>query len=640
MKYVPLHVHSDASLLDGLSHPSDIATRAKEIGSGACALTDHGVLSNAVGFVKAMQKEKLKPILGCELYICADDASIRTKENSKLTHLVVLAKNLAGWKQLMLLVSESNDPDLFYRRPRLDAKRLSKYAGNIIAFSGHLGSHLAMCLFGDNASAAFNVKSETEAKALLDKDWKQHATLVARMYEGIFGKGNFFIEIQLIDKVFLPAQAVVSECLRCISKETGIPAIATPDAHYTVKDDAADQRVLICTNLKTTMLEIEKKLEDDEGVMMGCFFRSDNYHIPTEQEMLDAGHTREELDNTVKIAELCESYSILDKPKLPMFATPKGQSPDEYLRELCRIGWKTKISDKGFDEQIYVERIKKELEILQGAGLSSYFLIVRDIVDYVRKQGWLPGPGRGSAAGCLVSYLIGITSIDPIKYDLVFERFYNAGRNTKDRVALPDIDIDIPANHREEIISYIKDKYGHDKVAQMSSFQTIKGRGALKAVLRAYGVVSFEEMNLITAHIPDEAKIAGELQEMLEEEGESSIIKWALEHRADKLKEWCYMDEEGVLQGPLSKRFEQAIRLERTKSAHSKHAAGIIIASEPLSNLCPMVLDKQKQPIVGYDMYDSEDIGLIKIDILGVAFLDKIMGVQKILKTGELHGKL
>jgi DNA polymerase-3 subunit alpha len=369
---------------------------------------------------------------------------------------------------------------------------------------------------------------------------------------------------------------------------------------------------------------------------MGCFFKSDNYYILSPEEML-ALHTEEEIDNTNYVDSLIESFDILHKPMLPVFDCPNNLNPDEYLRQLCREGWKDKIANTiaKDDQQVYIDRIKRELEVLQGAGLSSYFLIVQDIVNYVRNNGWLPGPGRGSASGCLVSYLIGITSIDPIKYDLIFERFYNSGRNTKDRISMPDIDVDVPINKRESIIEYIKSKYGRDKVSQMITYNTLKGRGALKEVLRVYDNISFEEMNRITKHIPDEAKIADELQEMKEDTGEASIIRWALENQVDKLKEWCYIDSDGSLAGPLAKRFEQAIRLEGTKSNQSKHAAGVVISSQDLKSVCPMIYDnKNKQTIAGMEMQDLENLGIIKFDILGVAMLDKVMTISDILKHG------
>lgn len=243
---------------------------------------------------------------------------------------------------------------------------------------------------------------------------------------------------------------------------------------------------------------------------------------------------------------------------------------------------------------------------------------------------------HNSAAGCLVSYLIGITSIDPIKYNLLFDRFYNTGRNTKDRVSMPDIDVDVPINKREEVITYIKQRYGVEQVSQMVTFNTMKGRGALKDVLRAYGNISFDEMNKITKYIPDEAKIADELQEMKEETGEASIIRWALENRPEDLKEWCYIDENGTLQGPLAKRFEQAIRLEGTKTNQSKHAAGIAVSSQPLDQCCPMIYDsKNDKAIAGMEMQDLENIGIIKFDILGVAMLDKVMYIQDLLSLSQ-----
>lgn len=239
---------------------------------------------------------------------------------------------------------------------------------------------------------------------------------------------------------------------------------------------------------------------------------------------------------------------------------------------------------------------------------------------------------HNSAAGCLVSYLIGITSIDPIEYSLIFQRFYNAGRNSADHISMPDIDVDVPIDKREEVITYIKNKYGGDKVSQMVTFNTMKGRGALKDVLRAYGNITFEEMNKITKHIPDESKIADELQEMKEETGEASIIRWALENKAEDLREWCFLDENNELQGSLAKRFEQAIRLEGTKTNQSKHAAGIAISSTSLGECCPMVYDsKNDKPIAGMEMQDLENIGIIKFDILGVAMLDKIMYIQDLL---------
>jgi len=622
-KYTPLHVHSMYSLLDGLSKPTQIADRCEEIGAKSCALTDHGNIAGAIKFYTQMKSRGIKPILGCELYICDQDASLQSKENRSLSHLLVLAKNYDGWQSLIKIVSESNKPEHYYHKPRLDLNRLGEMLdGNLIGICGHLGSTLANKL----------VENDT-----IVSDWKNIGTEYVGRFKDIFGKDNFFLEAQLMDKDNLEIQSSLTDCIRELSKITNTKTVCTPDAHYCKKEDAVDQRVLLCNNLKTTFPEINRKLNNNEDIGLGAFFSSDNFHILSQEE-INALHTEEEIDNTNLVDSMCEEYNILSKPNLPPFACPDGYDDAEYLRQLCRNGWRDKIANHvpESEHQVYVDRIKYELDVLQGADLSSYFLIVQDIVNHVRSNNWLPGPGRGSAAGCLVSYLIGITNIDPIKYNLMFDRFYNAGRNTDDHISMPDIDVDVPINKREDIIQYIKDKYGHDKVSQMITFNTIKGRGALKDVLRVYGNITFDEMNNITKNIPDEAKIADELQVMKDETGEASIIRWALENNGDKLKEWCHIDKNGELQGPLAKRFEQSIRLEGVKSNQSKHAAGIAISANPLNEICPMVYDsKNKQMIAGMEMQDLESIGIVKFDILGVAMLDKIMTIQDLLKQGE-----
>ncbi len=620
-KYIPLHVHSHYSLLDGLSRPKQIAQRCVDIGVKSCAITDHGNIAGAAQVHAALKSKGIKPILGCELYICDQHASMKDKSNGKLSHFIVLAKNLQGWNTLVKIISESNKPEHFYRKPRLSIDQLAEIVDeNIIGFCGHLGSYLANKILSNDE--------------IVD-NWKSIATTEVKKLKKIFGD-NFFLETQLMDKELNPAQISLAKCIRELSKDLGVRAICTPDAHYANQRDAIDQRILLCNNLKTTLPEINRKLSNEEDVPMSTFFISDKYYILSPEEMQDL-HTEEEIENTIYVDSLCESYDINHEPRLPPFQTET--SPDEYLRQLCREGWKRKIGtkvEKSLHEK-YADRIKYELSILQSAGLSSYFLIVSDIVKYVKSQGWLAGPGRGSAAGCLVSYLIDITSIDPIKHDLIFERFYNAGRNTKGRVSMPDIDMDVPINQREQVIEYIKDKYGSDNVSQMITFNTLKGRGALKDVLRVYGDVTFDEMNQITKNIPDEAKIADELEQMRDEYGDASIIRWALENRVDNLKNWCYIDKEGNLSGPFAKRFEQAMRLEGTKVNQSKHAAGVVITDKKLETICPMIFDtKTKQPIAGMEMNDLEYLGIIKFDVLGIAMLDKVMNISNTLRYGEL----
>jgi DNA polymerase-3 subunit alpha len=425
--YTSILKESHYSLLDGLSNPEQIAERCKDIGATACALTDHGNIAGAVKFYTAMKKANIKPILGCELYVCKQDPKIKDKDNKDLSHFIVLAKNHIGWLKLIKIISESNKPEHYYHKPRLDLNNLQKICDeNLIAIVGHLGSTLADEILENN-----NLK----------ENWLELGINHVNLLKVIF-RNNVFLESQLIDIENLPIQKTLTDCIRTIGEKTNTLVICTPDAHYCKKEDAVDQRILLCNNLKTTFPEISRKISNDESVPMGCFFISDNYHIPSQEEMKKI-HTEQEIINTIIVADMVEEYEILSKPRLPKFPCPEQYSEDEYLRELCRVGWKNKIANKinKDDQQQYLDRIKYELDVLQGAGLSSYFLIVQDIVNYIRKNNWLPGPGRGSAAGCLVSYLIGITSIDPIKYNLLFERFYSDGRNVPEHISFPEFSL-------------------------------------------------------------------------------------------------------------------------------------------------------------------------------------------------------
>lgn len=383
MSYSVLHCHSMYSLLDGLSKPKDIANRCIEIGVKACAITDHGNIAGAIKFYSTMKDAGIKPILGCELYICDQDPLIKDNTNKKLSHFIVLAKNLQGWKNLIRLVSESNRPDFFYFKPRLNLERLKAYCdGNLIGICGHLGSYLADKILDNNNE--------------LVSDYMTIGIKVVNELKKIFGKNNLFLEAQLIDQDNLVCQKKLTQAIRDIAKSTDVKVIATPDAHYAKKEDAVDQRILLCNNLKTTLPDISRKISNNEDVPMGCFFISDNYHIPSYDELI-AIHTQEELDNTNLVADMIEVFDILSKPRLPQFKCPQGFNQDEYLRELCRHGWRDKITNiiPKDEQQQYLDRIKYELDVLQGAGLSSYFLIVQDIINYVKGQEWLPGPGRG-----------------------------------------------------------------------------------------------------------------------------------------------------------------------------------------------------------------------------------------------------
>lgn len=623
-KYTPLHVHSEYSLLDGLSKCSQIAERTIEIGADACALTDHGSVSGAVDFSSEMKSRGLKPILGCELYLVKGDVLEKSKESAKkMSHQVVLAKNLEGWKNLLNLVSQANHEEHFYHKPRIDLEILDKMAsrGNLISFSGHLGSYLA--------------KEITTEDDRLDPDWMKKGVFAAKTLQDIFGKGNFFIEIQLMDQNINKFAGMAGNCLRQIAKQAGIPCVATADAHYCRKEDADDQRVLLSMAYKKTISQIQREIRDGTKTKgLDTFFNSDNYHIPDLSEM-QSFNTEEEIANTNLICDMCEDYSILQPPQPPEFKCPDGQSPEEYLRKLCRDGWKDKMGDIPKHTDLFNEygsRVNKELDIFTSIGLSSYFLIVDDILNFVRNKGYITGPGRGSAAGCMVSNLLGITQVDPIPYSLIFERFYNAGRNSPGKISWPDIDFDIPKAAREEAIEYIKNKYGENNVGQIITFQTLKGKAALTRVMSARGNISFAEQKAITKCLQDEAKVSDELKDIEEEYGYSSSILWALENTPQKLKQWCYIGDNGQLEGRMAKIFEQAIRIEHTKVSAGKHAAGIVISNNPISDSCPMVMDKErKNYLAGFEGPSCEEVGLLKLDCLAIRGLDKVMDVVNIV---------
>lgn len=401
------------------------------------------------------------------------------------------------------------------------------------------------------------------------------------------------------------------------------------DSYYTEKGDADIHRVCLASKIKKTIPEIKKKPE--LAGEYSKFFISNAFYIPDTEEAKDSPKA------FLDIVNLCEDYTILEKPKLPEFPTENGQSEEEYLKELCRKGWKKHLSSQGKVstpemKAKYLEIFQTEFGVIKEADLFGYFLIVWDILKFINDSGWLSGPGRGSAAGCLVSYLIEITKIDPIPFDLSFARFYNAGRNTKDRVSLPDIDIDVPGGKREEIINYIRNKYGHGHVSQMITYMRLQGRSALKEVLRMNEACGFGEMNAMTKPIPDEAAISDQLEDMDEED--RGIIMWTLINDPEELRQWCYIDENGELKGDYAIYFDQAIRLEGTYKSMGKHAAGVVISKEPLNTVCPMINDKETgEKIAALEMNALEALGHVKFDVLAISLLDKLMKVEELLAS-------
>lgn len=585
--------------MDGLSRPDQIAKRCSELGMSACALTDHGSISGATDFVTQCKKQNIKSILGCEFYVTEDDSTLKDRDNI-VTHQVILAKNLKGWYKLIELISKSNDKDRFYYKPRIDLEIMKEICNDdLISFSGHLGStiHLRSGSMDDMEN-------------------------YVRLMQDIFGKENFFLEVQLIDSENNKEMKILGEKVRELGKKINVPCVATGDAHYVKQEDAVDHRVLLCSSLQTTLRDVRKQLEDGTAMFSG-FFKGKNFHLPSYDDVVKCGNTEEEISNTELIANMCDDYDITGPPKLPKFSCPNDLTEDEYLRILCREGWKNK--NKNWDKQQYGDRVKKELEVIKEASLAGYFLIVQDYVKWAKNEGWLIGPGRGSAAGSLIAYLLDITNVDPIKYGLIFERFYNKGRNTADRVSLPDIDIDFPVTKRKLVIDYLKNKYGNDRVCQVATFGRMQGRAALKEVLRVNNACDYETMNEITRNIPQEAEIS----DQLEVAGESSIIQWTIDHDFKRISEY-YGDYETY--------FKQAIRLEGTYKSQGKHAAGVVLSAEPLDKVCPMINDKNSsEKMAGMSMEALASMGHVKFDILGVAALDKLMAVNNLLQFGKVN---
>jgi len=408
------------------------------------------------------------------------------------------------------------------------------------------------------------------------------------------------------------------------------------DIYYTKKEDAPLHRILLCSAMKITLPKINAKIRSNSAFENQIFFESDDFFLKDQTQIAEILLSDvDSIENFEEIYNKCEEYNILSKPILPNFSTPNGESEEKYLKQLCRNGWAELLINTGKvkdseNEQIYLDRFIKEFKVIQTTDLFGYFLIVQDIISHVNEMGWLSGPGRGSAAGCLISYLIGITQIDPIEFDLLFERFYNSGRNTKDNISLPDIDMDVPGNKRDEIIGYLKDKYGHGKVSQMLTFGKLHGRSALKEVLRVSNACGFSEMNEISKAIPHEADISDQLQEMDEED--RSIIRWALENNADDLRGYCFINDKNELDGDYAEFFDQAIKIEGTFKTQGKHAAGVVISAEQLNKVCPMVNPRSgEEKIAGLEMSDLEALGHVKFDVLGINLLDKIMKIQELI---------
>jgi len=631
--------------------PHQLVHRAWQIGSDAVAMTDVGSISGALDFVQACKGtckcgrpkkahpsrecEKfdaivMKPILGCQLNICENHGGLY-KEDTNLANcnLTVLAKNLAGWKTLVKIVSKTHEN--FYKKPRISLTELEEFHdGNLIYIIGAYGSHYGNSLW--EGAEEYGL-SDDILKTRITEDFNETLCGNLKYYIESFGKENIVIDIQLTDGI--RQNELMAKALRKVAEEMSIPCIATANVYYPNPVDKRDQQVVMANLLKCKVKDLFQNLIQKAPELNFVSYSSN--HLPSEDEL--KANSLEEIANTKLVSDMCESYIITSDPVFPNFVCPDNQEPNAYLKQLCREGWRKKIKDKVPEEKHprYVAQLLEELAVFEEYGLATYFLVVQDMITWAKTQ-MLVGPGRGSVGGSLAAYLMNITEVDPIPFGLYFSRFINKGRLSKDHISLPDIDTDYPQAGRGKVIKYLQEKYGYDRVAQICNFGTTKGRSALKDVLNAHGACSFDEMNEITKYVPDESKISDDLQEMIEAEGEASIIKWALENNKNDLSKWCEIDDDGNLIGDFADYFAQAIRLEGNKRALGRHASGIVISNCPVSEMGPVVQvseEKEDLLLIGYDMHSVEAIGLPKIDILGLATLDRLMAWQEIMATQE-----
>ena len=567
MRFTHLHTHTHYSLLDGLSRIDELVAKAKEMNMEALAITDHGVMSGAIEFYMKAKKAGIKPIIGCEVYISVNSMhDKRPNIDDKRYHLILLAKNNIGYKNLIKIVSAAH-LEGFYYKPRVDKDFLRKHSEGLIALSACLGGELSRAIASRNYDKAKKVALE---------------------HQEIFGKGNYYIELQ--QHPHIEDQNKVTPQLVKLARETGIPMVATQDSHYTHSDDAHAHDVLLA-------VQTGNKLDDTDRLSM----KDDNFSLLHGQEMyekfkpLGEDVVKEAFENTNKIAADCNLEIELGKTKLPPFPLPEGyKNADEYLEKLAEKGLTARYD--GITDDIR-QRFDYELGIIQKTGFASYFLIVQDFVNWAKQNGIIVGPGRGSAAGSLISYLLGITNIDPLKYNLIFERFLNP-----ERISMPDIDLDFDDARRDEVLKYVADKYGHDHVAKVITFGTMAARGSIRDAGRALGY-SYDFCDKIAKMVP--------LTPNQGKTGLANAIK-----TVDELKQSYDTNSD------VKKLIDAAVKLEGVARHSSTHACAVVITPEPLTEYLPLQKGTNEEDIITqYEMHAIEDLGLLKMDFLGLANL-------------------
>jgi len=567
--FVHLHVHTEYSLLDGANRIEPLVKRARELGMDSIAITDHGAMYGVIDFYKACKKEGIKPIIGCEVYTAARTRFDKdARLDSEHGHLVLLVKNNTGYKNLMKMVSAAFTEG-FYYKPRIDMELLSQYHEGLIGLSA--------CLAGDIPAAILSNNYEKAKK-------------LAVQFENLFGKGNFYLELQHNG---IEEQKLVNQSLMRLSAETGIPLVATNDVHYLRKEDARAQEILMC-------IQTAKTIEDEDHMQ----FETDELYLKPPEIMQEQFHyCPEAVSNTVKIAQMCNVELEFGKLHLPKFDVPGNEDAFEYLRKQCMKGFERKYGNN----PKLMERLNYELSTIKNMGYVDYFLIVWDFIRFAKEHNIMVGPGRGSAAGSMVSYCLDITNVDPMRYNLIFERFLNP-----ERITMPDIDIDFCFERRGEVIDYVVNKYGKDRVAQIITFGTMAARAAIRDVGRALAI-PYAEVDRIAKMVP--MQLGMSIEKALEI---SSELRNAYETdpRTHEL-------------------ISTAMLLEGMPRHASTHAAGVVISSEPVTEYVPLH-QSEGNICTQFPMTTLEELGLLKMDFLGLRTLTVIRDTVKMAE--ENHG--
>ena len=568
MEFTHLHVHTEYSLLDGSSKIKEITSRAKELGMKSLAITDHGVMYGVIDFYKAAKEVGIKPILGCEVYVAPGSRFDKQpgESESRYYHLVLLAENNTGYKNLMKIVSRGFTEG-FYYKPRIDYEVLEQFHEGIIALSA--------CLAG-------------EVQRYLARGMYEAGCEAAKRYEGIFGKGNFFLELQ---DHGIPEQKYVNPQLIRMSQELGIDLVCTNDVHYTYAQDADAHDILLC-------IQTGKKVTDENRMR----YDGGQYYLKSPEEMAELfPYAPQALENTCKIAERCNVEIEFGVTKVPHFEVPQGFDSWTYLNHLCNEGMKRRYPDADEEKK---KRLEYELSVIHKMGYVDYFLIVWDYINYAKTHGIAVGPGRGSAAGSIVSYCLGITDIDPIKYSLIFERFLNP-----ERVSMPDIDVDFCYERRQEVIDYVVEKYGKDCVVQIVTFGTMAARAVIKDVGRVLDL-PYAMVDNIAKMVPREIGIT---------------IDKAIQENPDLRN--AYENDAQV-----HDLIDKSKRLEGLPRHASMHAAGVLISQKAVDEYVPVATGSDGAVVAQFVMTTLEELGLLKMDFLGLRTLTVIQDAEKLAR--------